>query len=130
MSLKLTDGQLRQFEDEGYLYIPDVFDRSETDLLLREAHAIFACDRKEVVRERDGRTARTAFAAQHYNEAYRRLARPSAARSAGAADPRRRRLHAPVQDQRQGGVRRGTCGSGTRTTGSGRATTRCPSAGP
>ena len=74
MSFKLTDEQLRQFEDEGYVFIPDVFDRTETDLLLREAHAIFACDRREVVRERDGRTARTAFAAQHYNEAYRRLA--------------------------------------------------------
>ena len=75
MSLKLTDEQLRQFEDEGYLFLPDVFGRSETDLLLNEAHEVFACDRKEVVRERDGRTARTAFAAQHYNEAYRRLAR-------------------------------------------------------
>ena len=75
MSFRLTDEQLRQFEDEGYLFIPNVFDRAETDLLLHEAHEIFACDRKEVVREQDGRTARTAFAAQHYNEAYRRLAR-------------------------------------------------------
>ena len=75
MSRKLTDAQLRRFDDEGYLFLPGVFDPSETALLLHEAHAIFACDRKEVVRERDGRTARTAFAAQHYNEAYRRLGR-------------------------------------------------------
>ena len=75
MSLNLTDEQHRQFDDEGYVFIPGVFDPAETDLLLHEAHAIFACERKEVVRERDGRTVRTAFAAQHYNEAYRRLAR-------------------------------------------------------
>ena len=117
MSLKLTDAQLRQFDDEGYVFIPGVFGPAETDLLLREAHAIFACARKEVVRERDGRTARTAFAAQHYNEAYRRLGRhpgsfarwsgSSAARStctSSRSTPRRRSTE--------------TCGNGTRTTAS------------
>ena len=91
----------------GYLFLPDVFGPPETALLLREAHAIFACDRKEVVRERDGRTARTAFAAQHYKRGVPPPRAPSPARPPGGADPRRRGLHAPVQDQRQGGVRRG-----------------------
>ena len=75
MSLTLSDAQIRQFEDKGYLFLPDVFSAAETDLLLREAHSIFAVDRKEVVRELDGKTVRTAFAAQHYNEAYHRLSR-------------------------------------------------------
>ena len=83
-------------------FLPEVFEPAETELLLHEAHEIFACSRREVVRERNGRTARTAFAAHRYNEAYRRPRPPSAPRSAGAADPRRRGLHAPVQDQRQG----------------------------
>ena len=75
MSLHLTDEQRRQFDDEGYLFIPGVFRPEETELLLHEAHDLFACHRKEVVRERDGRTVRTAFAAQLYNEAYHRLGR-------------------------------------------------------
>ena len=36
---------------------------------------VFALDRKEVVREKDGKTARTAFAAHTFNEAFRRLGR-------------------------------------------------------
>ena len=75
MSLVLTEAQLRQFDEKGYLFLADVFSPEETGLLLDEAHKVFALDREEVVREKDGKTARTAFAAQHYNEAYRRLGR-------------------------------------------------------
>ena len=75
MSLHLTAERLRRFDDEGYLFIPGVFEPAETGLLLREAHAIFGGSRQEVVRERNGKTVRTAFAAHRYNEAYRRLGR-------------------------------------------------------
>ncbi len=75
MSLLLTEEQLGRFDEEGYVFIPEVFSKAETALLLGEAHDIFALDRKEVVRDRDGKTARTAFASQRYNEAYRRLSR-------------------------------------------------------
>jgi len=44
-------------------------------VLNRAAQRIFAMDREEVVREKDGTTARTAFAAQNYDEACRRLGR-------------------------------------------------------
>lgn len=73
--LTLTDEQLKQFDEEGWLFFPEVFDAAEVGLLLDEAHGIFAEDREEVFREKDGKTARTAFAAQTYNEAYRRLGR-------------------------------------------------------
>ena len=71
--MQLTDPQLEQFDHEGYLFLPDMFTAAETDLLNSEAHRIFAMDRKEVFREKDGETARTAFAAQNYNETFRRL---------------------------------------------------------
>ena len=73
--MQLNKTQLTQFEDEGYLFLPDVFDPEETGVLRREAQRIFAMQREEVVREKDATTARTAFAAHCYNEAYRRLGR-------------------------------------------------------
>lgn len=75
MALQLTDAQLKQFDEEGWLFFPGVFTAEEVALLNEEAHKIYATDREEVFREKDGKTARTAFAAQNYNEAYRRLGR-------------------------------------------------------
>ncbi len=73
--MKLTDAQLAEFDEQGYLFLPTVFDHEEVALLHREAHAVFALPREEVVREKDATTARTAFAAHTYNEAFRRLGR-------------------------------------------------------
>jgi len=71
--MKLTAEQTRQFEEEGYLFLPEVFDPSEVEVLLAEVPGIFAQEREEVWREKDGKAVRTAFAAHHYNEAFRRL---------------------------------------------------------
>ena len=73
--MHLTDAQTAQFDTEGWVFLPDLFNPAEIALLNREAHRIFAMDREEVFREKDGTTARTAFAAQNYNEAFRRLGR-------------------------------------------------------
>ncbi len=73
--MRLTDKQIEQFDVEGYVFLPDLFDAGELAVLNREAHRIFAQEREEVFREKDGKTARTAFAAQNYNEAFRRLGR-------------------------------------------------------
>ena len=75
MELILNDGQLRQFDTEGWLFFENVFDAEEVELLNSEAHRIFAMDREEIFREADGKTARTAFAAQNYNDAFHRLGR-------------------------------------------------------
>ena len=75
MALVLDDTQLEQFNKEGWLFFEDVFQTNEVELLKREAHRIFAMDREEVFREKDGATARTAFAAQNYNDLYHRLGR-------------------------------------------------------
>ncbi len=71
----LSDEQIEQFRTEGYVVLPDLFTPSEVALLGAEASTILAADRPEVVREKDGRTARTAFAAHTYNDAFARLAR-------------------------------------------------------
>jgi ectoine hydroxylase len=73
--MKLTPAQLAQFDDEGYVSIAGMFGHDEVALLRREADRIYAEPRTEVVREKDGSTPRTAFAAHTYNEAYRRLGR-------------------------------------------------------
>lgn len=73
--MTLSENELKAFDEQGYLFFPEVFSPEEVGVLREEAHNIFALDREEVVREKDSVTARTAFAAQNYNEAYRRLGR-------------------------------------------------------
>ena len=73
--MKLNDAQIAEFEVEGYLYLPELFAPAEIAVLTNELPGIFAQDREEVWREKDGKAVRTAFAAQTYNEAFRRLGR-------------------------------------------------------
>lgn len=70
--MKLTDEQLRDFDESGYLFLPDCFSEAEVAVLREEAEKIYAQDREEVWRETTG-APRTAFAAHTYNEAFRRL---------------------------------------------------------
>lgn len=72
--MRLLKKQIDRFEEEGYLFLPEVFTRHEAALLKREAERIYALDREEVWRESSG-AARTAFAAHTYNEGFRRLGR-------------------------------------------------------
>ena len=70
--MKLTDSQLAEFHDQGYVFVPDLFNEVETRLLKREAQRVYRLNREEVWRETSG-APRTAFAAHTYNEAFRRL---------------------------------------------------------
>ena len=72
--MKLSDAQIREFEEQGFLYLPDVFTPEEAAYLRREADAVYALEREEVWREANG-APRSAFAAQTYNEGFRRLGR-------------------------------------------------------
>ncbi|RMD63236.1 MAG: proline hydroxylase [Alphaproteobacteria bacterium] len=65
---------MADFEDLGYLFLPEVFSAEEVEVLRRAVPGIFAQDRPEVWREKDGKAVRTAFAAHTYDEAFRRLA--------------------------------------------------------
>ncbi len=70
--MKLSASQLRDFDENGYLFLPDCFSSEEMAVLRRAASEVFALDRQEVWRESTG-APRTAFAAHTYNEAFRRL---------------------------------------------------------
>jgi ectoine hydroxylase len=71
----LGHGQIDAFRRDGFLMLPSVFTTAEAGVLRAAAAEVYALDREEVVREKDGKTARTAFAAHTYNEAFRRLGR-------------------------------------------------------
>jgi ectoine hydroxylase len=73
--MKLSQEQLSQFEREGYLFFPGLFSRQEAAALAAEVPKIYAEQRPEIVREKDGVTPRTSFAAHTYNPAFARLAR-------------------------------------------------------
>lgn len=70
--MPLTAEQIRTFDEDGYLFLPDCFTEEEVSLLRAEAERIYREDRQEVWREKSG-APRTAFAAHTYNEAFRRL---------------------------------------------------------
>ena len=70
--MRLTDKELEQFDEQGYLFFPGRFSPEEAALLKQEAETVYAMERKEVWRESSG-IARTAFAAHLYNEGFRRL---------------------------------------------------------
>jgi len=71
--MRLSEQQLRDFDELGYLFVPEVFTAAEVGVLTGELPGIFALERPEVWREKDGTAVRTAFAAHLYNEAFRRL---------------------------------------------------------
>src|SRR5512146_323553 len=68
----LTQAQLKAFDDDGYLFLPDCFGPDEVALLRDEAKAIYRSERPELWREKSG-APRTAFAAHTYNEGFRIL---------------------------------------------------------
>lgn len=70
----LTEDQVRQFNEEGYLFLPETFSPAEVAILKSEAEDIYRQERPEVWREKSG-APRTAFAAHLYNEAHGLLGR-------------------------------------------------------
>jgi ectoine hydroxylase len=72
--MKLTEAQLKQFDEQGWIFLPECFSAEEIAVLRAEAEKIFDEDREEVWREKSG-APRTAFAAHTYNDAFAILAR-------------------------------------------------------
>ena len=58
--MPLKAQQLRQFAEEGYLFLPGCFSEEEVAILRDEAEQIYATNRPEVWREKTG-APRTAF---------------------------------------------------------------------
>lgn len=70
--LRLSEQELRRFEQDGYLFFPECFTETEVKVLKQAAEQVYSLNRDEVWRESNG-VARTAFAAHTYNEAFARL---------------------------------------------------------
>jgi ectoine hydroxylase len=73
--MRLTAEQIDRFDREGYLFFEGLFSPREIEALTAEVPRIFAERRPEVVREKDGDTPRTSFAAHLYSAPFARLAR-------------------------------------------------------
>ena len=71
--MKLNAQQLRQFDKEGYIIIPELFSAEEVAVLKGEIPYIFSQHRDENFREKDSETVRTAFASHTYNDVYSRF---------------------------------------------------------
>ena len=71
--MQLNDQQLKVFDEEGYVFLPEIFTPEEVAVLTDELPGIFADERKENVREKGSQSVRTTFAAHTFNEAFRRL---------------------------------------------------------
>ena len=59
----LTEAQIRQFRDEGYLFLPETFRSEEVGVLREEAENVYAQQRPETWPDRAG-PPRTAVAAR------------------------------------------------------------------
>ncbi len=73
--MKLTQEQLAAFDRDGYLFFPSLFSDAEMGKLRAEVPKIYSEFRPEVVREKDGKTPRTSFAAHTYNPVFAKLGR-------------------------------------------------------
>jgi len=73
--MQLSQAQLDQFADEGYLFFPSLFTPEEIQVLLDEVPRLYAQYRPENVRERGSAAVRTNFAAHMYSYPFARLAR-------------------------------------------------------
>ena len=58
--MELSAGQLKAFDEQGYVFFPNCFSENEIALLRAEAESILKLDRQEVWREKTG-APRTAF---------------------------------------------------------------------
>jgi len=70
--MQLSADQLKAFDDEGYVFLPNCFSEEEIALLRIEGEQILKADRQEVWREKTG-APRTAFAAHTFSEVFRLL---------------------------------------------------------
>jgi ectoine hydroxylase len=70
--VKLSAAQLKEYDDNGFMVLRDVFTAEEVDALRAESVAIFERERPEIWREKNG-APRTAFGCHEYDELFRAL---------------------------------------------------------
>jgi ectoine hydroxylase len=73
--MKLTEKNLEEYRNRGFLFFESLLSKEEADSLQREIPGIVAQKRREIVNETDKKTARSIFNLHAYNEKYARLVR-------------------------------------------------------
>lgn len=73
--MELSREQVREFEENGYLFVPGLLSEAEMEVVRAELPKITAEGRPELVYEKDGTTLRSAFNMHAYNDVFARLVR-------------------------------------------------------
>lgn len=73
--MKLSDAQLKTFERDGLLVLPNLFSKAEVARLKAQLPAIFAENSEANIREKESGVVRTAMGLHLRNEVYAKLAR-------------------------------------------------------
>ncbi|MFC4349993.1 phytanoyl-CoA dioxygenase family protein [Fodinicurvata halophila] len=73
--MRLSDKQIQQFHEEGFLILPNLFSKPEIDILRAHQEALFKEERPENIREKQSGETRTAFALHRRNTAFSDLSR-------------------------------------------------------
>jgi hypothetical protein len=73
--MRLTHEQLKRYEDEGFLFLPECLSHRETEMMKKELPAVFAEDSPRRVVEKDGRMVRSVYGSHQSNELFQRLTR-------------------------------------------------------
>jgi ectoine hydroxylase len=73
--MRLTDEQLRRFDEDGFLILPNVFSNEEIDVLRAQMPALFAEQRAENTREAGSSAVRNLLSLHRRNEMFARLVR-------------------------------------------------------
>jgi len=73
--MQLTQAQIQEFNDQGYLFFPGLFKPAEVKGLTDTVPELYARREALNVREKDSDAVRTNFAAHMYSEPFARLGR-------------------------------------------------------
>jgi ectoine hydroxylase len=73
--MRLSQDQIQQFDEQGFLFFPSLFRGEETKILVDEVPRLYAQQRPENVREKGSDAVRTNFAAHMYSLPFAKLAR-------------------------------------------------------
>ena len=65
--MEWSQTQIKSFEKDGYLFIPDLFTEDEIEVLRSDLPRIFSLDRDEIERDADTNEARLALAMHKYS---------------------------------------------------------------
>ncbi|VVN73349.1 phytanoyl-CoA dioxygenase family protein [Pseudomonas fluorescens] len=71
--MKLTQEQIKAYDEEGYILLPSLFSQQEAALMKSRLPALYQMNRDEVIKEKSG-VVRTVFAAHTFDEVFARVA--------------------------------------------------------